>query len=136
MGVRWGFLTAGGSDFFSKKTSGRKGGVYSGPQSMLTAHVNGFIHQKRLVKKVMLFQRKQNRGATKSQRKIITNTRNCYFFKLFSHFGFRYIKLNISMQEIKFTSHKLYLLGHLFPRNGKKSYTDQSTLQDFLFCPD
>ena len=41
-------------------------------------------------------------------------------------------KLNICMQEIKFTSHKLYLFGFLFSRNTKKTHTDLKTLQAFF----
>ena len=46
-------------------------------------------------------------------------------------FTFRYIKLSIFMQEIKFTSQKEYIIGRLFSRNAKKTHTDQSTLQNF-----
>ena len=35
------------------------------------------------------------------------------------------------MSEIKFTTHKQYLFGRLFPRNANKTHTDQSTLQVF-----
>ena len=45
-----------------------------------------------------------------------------------------YIKLNPFIWKIKFASHKLYLFGLLFSRNGKKTQTDQITTQVFLLC--
>ena len=36
------------------------------------------------------------------------------------------------MWKTKFSSHKQYLVGHLFPRNAKKSHTDQSILETFF----
>ena len=43
------------------------------------------------------------------------------------------IQLNISMQQIKFTSHKQYLFGRLSSGNPKKTHTDQSILQASFF---
>ena len=36
------------------------------------------------------------------------------------------------MWKTKFSSHKQYLVDHLFPRNVKKSHTDQSILETFF----
>ena len=49
------------------------------------------------------------------------------------HFTHWQTKLNISTQEIKFTSHKQYLFGRLFSGNPKKTHTDQSILQASFF---
>ena len=45
------------------------------------------------------------------------------------------IKLNTYMQEIKFASNKTVSIGCLFSIKGKKTRTDQSTLQVFLLSP-
>ena len=36
------------------------------------------------------------------------------------------------MYEIKFTSHKQYLFGHLFSKKAKKTQTDQSATTSFF----
>ena len=45
-----------------------------------------------------------------------------------------HIRLNIYMQEIKFTSHKQDVLGCLCSIKAKKAHTDQSTLHVLLLC--
>ena len=48
-----------------------------------------------------------------------------------TYFTLWHMKLNICMQEIKFTFHKQYLFGRLFSRNAKKTHADKSPLQIF-----
>ena len=60
------------------------------------------------------------------------NRKHSQHFKLLflTKFKHWYIKLNIYMYEIKFTSHKHSLFGYLFSRNEKKTHIDQS----FILC--
>ena len=45
-----------------------------------------------------------------------------------------HIRLNIYIWKTKFSSHKQYLFELLFPRNAKKTHTDQSIPQKFSLC--
>ena len=60
-----------------------------------------------------------------------TNILNCFFQ---NEFTLWHIRLNIYKWKTKFTPYKQYFLGLLFSRNAKKTDTDQSELQAFLFC--
>ena len=60
-----------------------------------------------------------------------TNISNSIFQNKFT---FWHIRLSIYIWKTKFSSHKKYFFGLLFLRNAKKTHTDQSILQSFLFC--
>ena len=84
-----------------------------------------------MLKELRNYNRKLFLCPPQKQAETQTKILNCFFQNKFTLW---HIRLNIYIWKTQFSSHKHYLFGLLFSRNGKKTHTGQSILLTFLLC--